>query len=547
MEARDVNDDSTLAPFRIRTFRNLWFASMASNFGGLVQGVGAAWLMTSIAGSADMVALVQTSTTAPIMILSLVAGAIADGFPRRQVMLAAQIFMFLASVGLAATALAGLVTPWILLSFTFLIGCGGAFNNPAWQAAVGDVVPRDKIAPAVLLNSVSFNVTRSVGPAIGGAIVAAAGAAAAFAVNAVSYLGLIAVLWRWRPDLPPSTLPRERLITAMTAGVRYVAMSPNIGKILLRGFAFGLTAIVVLALLPLVARDLLAGNALVYGMLLGAFGLGAVAGAFISRPARERLANETLVRWTFLAFALATATTAASGSAWLTGAALIVAGASWVMALSLFNTTVQMTTPRWVVGRALSLYQMAIFGGMALGSWCWGSLAEGFSLVLALAAATVAMLLGAGIGLRLPLPAQEALDLNPLNRWQEPPIGLDIQPRSGPIVISVEYEIPEDKVPQFLDAMTERHRIRRRDGAHNWILQRDLEQPRLWVESFELPTWVDYVRLHSRTTYADAPVGDRIRSLHAGADRPRVRRTIIRNPTRSRAETPVREMPDLQG
>ncbi|MDA0977900.1 MAG: MFS transporter, partial [Proteobacteria bacterium] len=209
-------DESTLAPLRIRTFRHLWIASIASNFGGLIQSVGAGWMMTSISDSAQMVALVQASTALPIMALSLMSGAIADGFDRRRVMLLSQLFMLLVSVSLALSAWNGLITPWLLLSFTFLIGCGGAFFGPAWQASVGDIVPRQEVPSAVLLNSVSFNVTRSVAPALGGAIVAAFGAAAAFAVNAISYLGLITVLWRWKPEASASSLPRESLRAAMT-------------------------------------------------------------------------------------------------------------------------------------------------------------------------------------------------------------------------------------------------------------------------------------------------------------------------------------------
>lgn len=538
--------NSALAPLRVPTFRNLWFASMASNFGGLIQGVGAAWLMTSIAASADLVALVQASTTLPVMLFSLLAGAIADSFTRRTVMLLAQAFMFVVSALLAVCTWLDLMTPWGLLGFTFMIGCGVAFNNPAWQAGVGDIVAREDIPAAVLLNGVGFNVTRSVGPAIGGAIVAAAGAFAAFAINTLSYLGLIGALLRWHPPLPDQTLPREPLTMAMTAGVRYVAMSPNIGKVLLRGFLFGLTTIVILALLPLVARHLVQGDALVYGALLGAFGIGAVAGAFVSGPAREALSNEVLARWAFVAFALCAATTGLSTRAWVTGGGLIVGGAAWVVALSLFNTTVQISTPRWVVGRALSLYQMSIFGGMALGSWLWGYVAEHYSLEAALLGAAVAMLLGAAAGLRVPLPSRASLNLDPLNRWQEPRVALDIQPSSGPVSIEVEYLIGAGNVGAFLDAMTERHRIRRRDGAHHWTLMRDMEDPRLWIESFEMPTWVDYVRLHRRTTQADAPVGDRLRALHAGPGVPRVRRRLIRDTGRSRVEPAARAPVDIE-
>ena len=534
MNTTVVDTGSTLAPLRIRTFRDLWVASMASNLGGLIQGVGAAWLMTTIAGSADMVALVQTSNTLPVMIFAVLGGAIADGFDRRRVMLAAQAFMFVASACLSIAALLGALTPWSLLTFTFLIGCGAAFYNPAWQAAVGDMVPRENIAAAVLLNSVSFNVTRSVGPAAGGAIVAAVGASAAFAINTVSYLGLIAVLWRWRPPHTVRTMPRENLFAAISAGMRYVAMSPSIGRVLVRGFAFGAASIMILALLPLITRDLLQGNALVYGSLLGAYGVGAVGGAFLSRKARERFTNEVLVRLTIVAFMICAVVCALSRNPWLTSAGLMLGGAAWVMALSLFNTIVQMSTPRWVVGRALSLYQVAVFGGLALGSWCWGHLAEGFGVAAALWVAATAMLLAAAIGLRLPLPGSEVLNLDPLDRWREPKVAMDIQPQSGPVHISVEYEIADEAIREFVAAMAERQRIRRRDGAHHWTLMRDLENPRIWVETFEMPTWADYVRLHMRATQADAALVDRIRAFHAGAEPPRVRRMVLRNPGRGR-------------
>lgn len=544
----DVSDgrESTLAPLRIKTFRAFWLASISSNFGGLIQGVGAAWLMILISDSAHLVALVQASTTLPIMLFSLVSGAIADNFDRRRVMLAAQTFMLMVSAGLAICVWLEQITPWLLLGFTFLIGCGVAFNNPAWQATVGDIVPKQQLSAAVLLNSVGFNVTRSVGPAIGGAIVAAAGAGAAFAINAFSYLGLITVLIRWRPDASASALPREDLRTAVAAGIRYVVMSPHITRVLLRGFLFGLTTIVVLALLPLVARDLMQGNALVYGVLLGAFGLGAVGGAFVSAPARERLSNEAVVRLAFVAFAICSAATALSTNIVLTCLALMLGGGSWVIALSLFNTTVQLSAPRWVVGRALSLYQMAIFGGMALGSWVWGGIAEGYTADAALLVAAAAMLCAGAVGIWVPLPSRIEMNLDPLNRWQEPQVSLDILPRSGPISVAVEYQIDTASLPEFLDLMRQRHRIRRRDGAAHWTLMRDMENPAVWVETFEIATWVDYVRLHTRTTHEDAPVGERIRGLHRGSEPPRVRRWLIRDPAHDAADVAARAPLDIQ-
>ncbi|TIO20697.1 MAG: MFS transporter [Mesorhizobium sp.] len=522
---------SALAPFRHGIFRAVWSASLVSNFGGLIQGVGAAWMMTTIATSSYQVALVQASTTLPIMLFALVAGAIADSFNRRKVMLVAQSFMLVVSALLTVFTWFGWMTPWTLLAFTFLIDSGTALNSPSWQASVGDMVPRAKVPAAIALNSMGFNITRSVGPAIGGIIVAAAGAAAAFAANAISYIGLIVVLFRWKPEVPAPTLPRESLGAAMGAGLRYVAMSPNIGKVLARGFAFGFSAGAVLALLPLVARDVVKGDALTYGIMLGAFGIGAVGGALISVRLRQLLSSETMVRAAFAGFALCAFNAAVSDNAWQTSAGLLIGGACWVIALSHFNVTVQMSTPRWVVGRVLSIYQTATFGGIALGSWIWGVVADAHGAETALMVAAVTMLVGGGIGLIVPLPQHTALNLDPLNRFKEPMLALDLKPRSGPIAIMIEYIIREEDVPEFLATMAERGRIRRRDGARNWTLARDLENPGIWIEHYHTPTWVEYIRHNRRATHADAVVGERIRALHSGENPPRVRRMIERPTT----------------
>ncbi len=519
---------SPLSPFRHRIFRSVWLASLASNFGGLIESVGAAWLMTTIGASADIVALVQASTTLPIMLFSLASGAIADNFDRRKLMLTAQIFMLCVSVALTVFTYFGLMTPWLLLGFTFLIGCGTAFNGPAWQSLVGEMVPRSDLPGAVALNSMGYNIARSVGPAIGGFVVAAAGAFGAFAINAVSYIGLIVVLARWRPDTPPRVLPPESLGSAMAAGIRYVAMSPKIGVVLLRGTAFGLAAISILALMPLVARDLVRGGPLTYGLLLGAFGIGAVCGAFVSVRLRQSLSLETIVRLGFLGFAICVIGAGLSTNAALTMLAMVVGGASWVSTLSSFNVTVQLSAPRWVVGRALALYQMTTFGGMACGSWIWGAVADRFGVADALLVSGAALVAGAALGFFRRLPDLTSLNLDPVSLWKEPHVALDIQPRSGPIVVTIEYVIREPDVVKFLAVMAERRRVRRRDGARHWTLLRDLENPELWIERYHSPTWLDYIRHNTRMTHADSNIVERLRALHQGPDRPRVHRMIER-------------------
>ncbi len=531
---------SALSPLRYPIFRNVWSASMVANLGGLIQSVGASWLMISLAQSADMVALVQASLTLPVVLLSLIAGAMADNLDRRKVLLGAQVFMLLVSFALTACAWTDLITPWLLLLFTFAIGCGAAFNAPAWQASVGDMVPRAELPGAVALNSMGFNIARSIGPAIGGSIVAAAGAAAAFAVNSVSYIALIVVLARWRPTRPARTLPRETLGLAVAAGVRYVAMSPAIRIVLLRSAVFGIAAGAVMALLPVVAKVLLSGGPLTYGLLLGAFGLGAVAGAFVNARLREAMSTEAIVRAASIALAIAAAVVGLSNHLLATMMGLFVAGAGWLLALSTFNVAVQMAAPRWVVARALSLYQMAAFSGLATGSWLWGEVAAGVSVNAALLMASLVMLAGAALGRWLPLVQTETLNLDLLRRWTEPTTAVPVELRTGPVVITIEYIIDQSDIAEFLAAMTERRRIRRRDGARNWRLLRDLADPQLWIERYETPTWLDYIRHNNRITHHDALIPARLRALHRGPDAPRVRRMIERQTSPLAAEQAAR-------
>ncbi|MDT8853577.1 MFS transporter [Paracoccaceae bacterium Fryx2] len=536
---------SPLAPFRHATFRNLWLATLASNLGGLIQTVGAGWLMTTLTTSPGMIALVQASTTLPLMLFSLPSGALADSFNRRKIMLTAQLFLLSVSAGLAACAYLGVLTPVLLLCFTFLIGVGGALNNPSWQASMGDIVPRDDLPSAVALNSMGFNLMRSVGPALGGAIVAWAGAAVAFAANAVSYIPFIWVLWRWKSAPVPRSLPREPFGSAMVAGLRYVAMSPQLLRVMTRGFLFGLAAIAVLALLPLVARDLVQGEALTYGVLLGCFGFGAIGGALLNPRIRERMGNEGIVRGAFLAFAVGATGLAFSGDLWLSGALLLPCGAAWVLALSLFNVSVQLSTPRWVVGRAMAMYQTATFGGMALGAAIWGQAAERFGVSVALMLSAAVMVLGAALGLRLALPAFATQNLDPLNRFREPAVRIDMRARSGPILVMVDYRIAQENVEPFLAAMADRRRIRIRDGARQWALLRDVETPEQWTESYHVATWAEYLRHHQRRTQADGGVTDRLLALHRGPEPPRVHRMIERQTVSLHDDTPLKPFPDV--
>jgi MFS family permease len=527
----------TLAPFHSRVFAMIWTASLVSSFGSLIQAVGASWLMTSIAPTADMVALVQASTTLPIMLLSLASGAVSDIWDRRLVMLIAQGAMLVIAAVLTTIAYMGLITPWVLLSLTFLIGCGVAVYSPAWQSSVGEQVPRPHLASAVALNSLAFNLARTAGPAIGGVIVAKAGPPAAFLINGFSYIALILVLLLWHRPRPAPFLPPENMFMAMGAGIRYARLSPGIRTVLIRGAVFGLFGSSVWALMPLIARDLIGGGAVTYGVLLGAFGGGAVLGALASTTLRERHSNELIVRTSTVGFGIASIGTALSSWHAATMLALTLGGACWVLALSTFNVTVQTSSPRWVVGRTVAIYQMITFGGLSLGSWLSGLVASRFSLAICLAAAGVLLAASALLGRKLPLHQPEGLNLDPSRTWSsENREQLDNLIDSGPVVVTVEYRIAVDDADRFRLAMRELRRIRRRDGAKRWSLMQDMAAPEIWIERYHSPNWVEHLRRHHRFTVSDREIEKRVLDLHQGSEAPRTRHLIERRTDESPGE-----------
>ena len=520
---------ATLAPFEHRAFALFWWASLASSFGSMIQTVGASWLMTTIAPSPNQVALVQTANALPYFFLSLFAGALADTRDRRSIMLFSQVLALLASVVLAVVALAGGITPSLLLGLTFLIGCGAAMFAPAWQASIGDQVPRAQIAPAVMANAVGFNLARSVGPAIGGVLVAAIGAAAAFIANAVSYIGIIATLLWWRPKRLPSDLPPEPLGAAMAAGLRYVSLSPHLLAILLRCVLYTIPIVAVPALMPLVARDLLGGGAATFGLQLGGFGVGAMLGALSSATLRQRFSSDTLLRIVSALACVAMIGIGQSRWAAVTLLAHVLAGSAWTQAFANFNIAVQLSSPRWVTGRMLATYQTIAFASMALGSWWWGEFAHAMGLRGALTAAGLASLVSLVAARWLPITVEQLGSLDPRTRVALNTPSVEIHSASGPIVVVIEYRVPPENAIEFAAAINEIGRIRRRDGARAWSICQDIDAIDLWIERFESPTWLDYLRWRTRPTQSDQAVRERLARLVVG-EHGSVRRLVVRPP-----------------
>jgi MFS family permease len=534
------------SPLQHPTFRRIWTASLMSNLGLLIMGVGAAWSMTKMTSSASMVALVQTALMMPVALISTPAGAIADMFDRRIVGLVALAIALLGAVSMTVLAWLGVMTPDLLLALCFVVGSGMALFGPAWQASVSEQVPAEALPSAVALNSISYNIARSFGPAIGGVIVAAAGAIAAFATNALFYLPLIIVLYLWRRVQEPSRLPPERLARAVISGVRYIMNSPSIRILLMRTLVTGIVGGSVSALMPIATRDLLRGGAQTYGIMLGAFGLGAVTGALNVSALRSRLGAEAAVRLCVIVMGVGIAIVAMSRSPILTGVVLLFAGAGWTASVTLFNVGIQLAAPRWVAGRALAAYQAAIAGGIALGSWIWGSAASLIGVKGALLASGAALVLSSlmGFWMRMPLvrgPNEQAFDL-----LEDPEVRLALTSRSGPIVVEIEYRVSSKKARLFYAVMQHVQLSRKRNGAYGWSIARDLADPELWTERYHCPTWHDYLRQRNRSTDSERALHQRANEFHIGQAPIRVRRMLERpiGSVRWKDETPDRSTTD---
>ncbi len=519
---------SIFSPLGHAVFRRIWIASVLSNLGLLIMGVGAAWAMTEMTSSPQMVALVQACLMAPIALVSAPAGAIADMFDRRIVGIIALAIAFAGACAMSALDWFHLLNPTLLLVFCFLIGSGMALFGPSWQASVGEQVPPKDLAAAVALNGISYNLARSFGPAIGGAIVAALGALAAFATNALFYLPLMVVLFLWKRPFEPARLPPERLARAVISGVRYITFSPSIRIVLARTIVTGVVGGSVSALLPIVTRDLLHGDARDFGLMLGAFGFGAVLGALNVSNLRSLVGAEGAVRLCVITMGAGVAVVAASNSKWVTGLALLVSGAGWTASVTLFNVGIQLSAPRWVAGRALAAFQAAIAGGIAFGAWIWGATANAFGVSEALLISSAGLVLSALLGLWLRMPQVRAANELTAEWLEDPEMRLQLTDRSGPIVVEIEYRVDPKRARLFYALMQQVQHSRQRNGAYGWSIARDIADPELWTERYHCPTWLDYLRQRNRPTDSERTLHARALEFHIGEEPVRIRRMLER-------------------
>lgn len=515
------------SPLSYPVFRALWIATVVSNIGTWMHDVGAGWLMTSLSPSPLLVALVQAATTLPMFLLALPAGAMADIVDRRRMLLAAQTLGLTAAAVLAIATWQGLTTPFVLLGATFILGVAAALSAPVFQAIVPELVDKPALPDAVALNSLGINISRAIGPALGGVIVAMAGTPAVFALNAVSVLAVLGVLIFWKRPATVHTLPPEHFLGALKAGVRYARHAPALRLVMVRAIGFFLFGSALWAMLPLVARRELGLDAAGYGALLGCMGVGAVAGALLLKRLRRRISANTISIGATVLFAGAALSLALAPNAWLAGAAMFLAGLAWIGMLTSLNVAAQMASPGWVKARALAVYLLVFQGAMTGGSILWGSLASRTDIATTLIVAAVGQLILLVLAFIWRLPSDQGVDLAPSRHWSEPVLAIPAEGDRGPVAVEIEYRVDPARQAEFIAVLRRFSGTRRRDGAIRWDVWEDVAESGRVVECFVVESWLEHERQHARVTHADRIDQDVLRAFHIG-DAPPVVRHLLR-------------------
>ncbi|WP_426958043.1 MFS transporter [Muricoccus radiodurans] len=524
---------AAFVPLRHPVFRMLWVATLVSNIGGWVQSTAAGWVMTSLSPSPLMVSLVQVASLLPVFLLALPAGALADIVDRRRFLLGTQVWVCAVACLLCVLTSLGALGPWGLLALTFLIGVGAAANFPAWAATTPELVPRADLAQAIVLNGMAFNLARAVGPAFGGLLIGWVGAGAAFAFNALSFLVLIAAILAWKRAPRSDALPSEGLLDAMRAGLRYVAASPAMRGVIVRGVVAFFSASAVWGLLPLLVRQRLGLGPEAFGLLLGCMGIGAVSAGFALPGLRARVSPSAMVVWGSIACGASIILLGLS-THWLPAVlAMLAYGASWLAVASTLSAAAQMAARPWVRARAIGLFQVATFGGLAAGSATGGVLGSAYGIPVALTAFGIACAVLSVLVRHLPLEAPPAVPdsgtaarAEPMPAAASPDLLALFDESRDRVLESVRYEVPAADRAAFLSAMAEVRGVRLRAGALLWRLYEDVARPERYLEIWAVPSWTDHLREQGRLSEADHAALIRAAAFHRAEPGPQAERFL---------------------
>ena len=519
-EAR--RESAILAPLGVPVFRNIWFANLLGNLGTWAQSVAVAWVITAAHAGPIMVAMVQVASAAPLVLLSIATGVLADNYDKRTIMLVGQVVEMSGAVFMTVIAFLGYLDPIALILAVLWISLGSAITVPAWQSAVGEQVPRNMVSSAVLLNGVNYNVARAVGPALGGLMLSMLAPSWVFLVNTLSYIGLLIALWQWRHVLPERTLPPEGIREGVIAAMRFTWNSTVTRLAMLRSFLFGFGASVIWALLPLVARERPDGSAALYGYMLGTLGVGAILGSVLVPPLRRWLGSSRLISAAGGILSVTLVLLAYAGPLALLLPALGIAGACWIAALTEYNANVQILVPDWVKGRALALYQTALYAGLAIGSFLWGHLAETMGVSGAILSAAIMLAVSVLLLYHSQFPRVDAAGMSLATRGTVVPPQLAFNHDQGDVLMSIEYIIPREREGEFVALASSLRHLRLRNGGRYWGLFRGIHDGEVWREGLLIESWLQHLRMLDRMTLADKALIERVRALHRGPAMPHI-------------------------
>ena len=516
---------STLAPLKLPVFRLLWGTWLVANICMWMNDVAAAWLMTSLTTSPIWVALVQTASTQPVFLLGLPSGALADILDRRRYFIVTQFWIAGVALLLCAVVAMDAMSPPLLLVLVFANGIGLAMRWPVFSAILPELVPRSQLPSALALSGISMNASRIIGPLVAGALIASAGSEWVFVLNAVLSVMTGFVIMRWRREHVESPLGREPFFSAMRVGVQFVRQSQRLKAVLLRIFLFFFHSTAMLALLPLVARGLAGGGAGTFTLLLASMGAGAIVAALFLPRVRLKVGRDTLVMAGTCVQAVATATVAFAPNAYVAVPAMFAAGMAWISSANSLSVSAQLALPDWVRARGMSIYQMAIMGGSALGAAWWGKVATLGNLQVSLTLAAVTGVLAMFIAQRLVSDRGIKVDLTPSNEFSRPV--LESSPGEGQVQMTVEYRIDPARASEFRALMQETRRSRLGQGALAWNLLRDVRDPGRFVEVITDESWTEHLRRFDRVSATDVALRDRRRGFHIGDNAPVITRCLI--------------------
>ena len=520
------NLTSPWSPFQIRVFRNIWLAGLISNIGTWMHDVGAGWLMTSLTASPVMVAMIQTATALPIFFLAIPAGALADIFDRRHYLIAVQIWMLVTAGLLGILTLLGLINEWLLLLFTFCLGVGSAMMIPAWSSITPEIVPKHELKKAIPLNAMGVNLSRAIGPALAGVIIAMAGSGAVFIINSMTFLVVIIILVTWKRPSMTNNLPAERFISAIGTGLRFVKHAPAIHAVLIRSLGFFTFASALWALLPLIARQLIGGGPQTFGILVTSVGAGAVVGALILPKFRTRFNSDQLIIGATILVAIALTILAYIHLMIIAVLALSLFGIAWITVVSSLQVAAQLALPDWVRSRGLAVFLTTFMGIMAVSSIMWGNVAKQTdiptTMVLAAFGGVVAIL----FTWRWSVTVNEESDLTPSGHWTLPETRMEITHDRSPVMIFISYHVRPGTEAEFLQAMQQLGLSRRRDGAYSWDVMEDAVHPGWYIEYYMVTSWLEHLRQHERVTKSDKQIQEKILGFLEQGTKPKVRHYV---------------------